>query len=71
MGKRYLKTVTSNNNNRNACTQLRCIIKKQNEIIQTQSEILTKMKLHRDRLINISEFAQNELKRFLKIVESR
>ena len=71
MGKRYLKTVTSNNNNRNACTQLRCIIKKQNEIIQTQTEILKKMQLHRDRLINISEFAQNELKRFLKIVESR
>ena len=71
MGKRYLKTVNSNNNNINACTQLRCIIRKQNEIIQAQKEIITSMKLEKARLLNIKEFAQQELTRFLKINESR
>ena len=70
MGRRILKTITSNNN-RTTCTQLRCIIQKQNEIIQTQAEILQKKKLHRDKLIKIAEYAQNELKRFLKLVENR
>ena len=70
MGRRNLKTITSNNN-RTTCTQLRCIIQKQNEIIQTQAEILQKKKLHRDKLIKIAEYAQNELKRFLKLVENR
>ena len=71
MGRRNLKTVTSNNNNRTTCTQLRCIIQKQNEIIKTQTEILKKVKIHRDRLLHISESAQNELKKFLRIVEAR
>ena len=70
MGRRNLKTITSNNN-RTTCTQLRCIIQKQNEIIQTQTEILKKMKIHRDRLLHIAEYAQNELKKFLRLVESR
>ena len=70
MGRRILRQIT-NNSNRNTCTRLRCIIQKQNEIIQTQAEILQKMKLHRDRLIKIAEYAQNELKRFLKLIENR
>ena len=71
MGRRNLKTVPTNNNNRTTGTHLHCIIQKQNEIIQTQTEILKKMKIHRDRLLHISESAQNELKKFLRIVEAR
>ena len=69
-GQKNLRTITSNNS-RTTCTRLRCIIQKQNEIIQTQAEILQKMKIHRDRLLPIAEYAQNELKRFLRLVESR
>ena len=50
---------------------LRCRMEQQNKIIQAQKEIITKLKLHKATLITVTEFAQQELTRFLEIFESR